>query len=113
MDDLKTSRSILGNQYPDFEMLDAKIASCLKKILQNSHFKKKRSQSRIAKGSIRWPIPSRKTERSYDLMNIFCVTGTHVAVLDQFDLFSLSLHGDDVQGFDTRWDEVDSSGALG
>ena len=33
------------------------------------------------------------------------VTGTHVAILDYSVLFSISLHGDDVVGFDTMWDE--------
>ena len=69
VDDLKTSRSVLEIYFPNLETLDAKIASSLKKVLQNSNFKKK-GRSRIAQGSIRWPIPSRKTERSYDLMNI-------------------------------------------
>ena len=33
-------------------------------------------------------------------------TGTHEAVLDYSDLFRATLHGDYVQEFDTRWDEV-------
>ena len=39
--DLTTSQSIFGDQIPNFEMLDAKIASTLKKIIQNSNFKKR------------------------------------------------------------------------
>ena len=39
----------------------------------------------------------------------FQVTGTHEATLDYPDLFGIIFHGDDVQGFDTRWDEVLSS----
>ena len=34
------------------------------------------------------------------------MTGTHEAVLVFRDLFSTTLRGDDVQGFDTRWDEA-------
>ena len=30
-----------GKNVPNFEMLDARIASALNKIIQNSHFKKK------------------------------------------------------------------------
>ena len=30
-----------GQEFPIFELLDAKIASALNKIIQNSHFKKK------------------------------------------------------------------------
>ena len=39
----------------------------------------------------------------------FQVTSTHEAILDYPDLFGIIFHGDDVQGFDTRWDEVVSS----
>ena len=41
LDELKSSRSAIGKDFPNFEMLDAKIASDLKKIIQNSQFKKK------------------------------------------------------------------------
>ena len=41
LDELKSSRSVHGKDFPDFEMLDAKIASALNKIIQNSQFKKK------------------------------------------------------------------------
>ena len=41
VDELKSSRSIEGKDFPNFEMLDAKIASALNKIIQNSHFIKK------------------------------------------------------------------------
>ena len=41
MDELKSSRSVAGNKFPNFEMLDTRIASALNKIIQNSHFKKK------------------------------------------------------------------------
>ena len=36
----------------------------------------------------------------------FRVTGAHEAVLDNTDLFSISSHGDDVQDFDTGWDQA-------
>ena len=41
VDDLKSSRSIKGTHGPDFELLDARIASALNKIVQNTRFKKK------------------------------------------------------------------------
>ena len=41
LDELKSSRSVAGKKFPIFEMLDAKIASALNNIIQNSHFKKK------------------------------------------------------------------------
>ena len=40
VDDLKTSQSIFGNLFPNFETLDAKIASFWKKIIPKLHFKK-------------------------------------------------------------------------
>ena len=40
-DELKSSRSACGKNFPNFEILDAKIASALNKIIQNSQFKKK------------------------------------------------------------------------
>ena len=41
VDDLESSCSIQGYHFPDFEMLDAKIASAMNKIIQNSQFKRK------------------------------------------------------------------------
>ena len=41
MDEFKSSRSVAGNNFPNFEILDAKVASALNKIIQHSHFKKK------------------------------------------------------------------------
>ena len=38
---VKSSRSIEGKEFPNFEMLDARIASAVNKIIQNSHLKKK------------------------------------------------------------------------
>ena len=34
------------------------------------------------------------------------MTGAHDAVLAHADLFSVTLHDDNIQEFDTRWDEV-------
>ena len=41
VDDLKSSRSIRGIQTPYFQVLDAKIASALNRIIHNSHFKRR------------------------------------------------------------------------
>ena len=43
LEDLKSSLSIKGEDFRDYEMLDSRIASGLNKIIQNSHFKKKTS----------------------------------------------------------------------
>ena len=65
VDDLKSSRSIRGTHGPDFEVLDAKIASALNRIIQNTRFKKKvgleemKAQKRL--------LPPSKTDRLLDL----------------------------------------------
>ena len=41
LDDLKSSQLVIGKNLPNYEMLDAKMASALNKIIQNSQFKKK------------------------------------------------------------------------
>ena len=41
VDDLMSSSSTRGVQMPNFEVLDARIASALNRIIHNSHFKKR------------------------------------------------------------------------
>ena len=65
-DELRSSSSIRGISMPDFEVLDAKIASTLNKIIHNSHFKRK-NPSGGTKGPETGPFPSRKTDRLLDL----------------------------------------------
>ena len=43
---------------------------------------------------------------AFMIYEYFRVTGAREAVLDYSDLFSITLHGDDIQDFDTRWDQV-------
>ena len=69
VDELKSSRSIEGEDFPNFEMLDARIASALNKIIQNSYFKKKVSVEQQIR-SERGPDPSRETDRLHDLRTI-------------------------------------------
>ena len=40
------------------------------------------------------------------IYNYFWVTGAHDTVLDYADLLTITLCNDDVQEFDTRWDEI-------
>ena len=39
--DLKSSQSVRGHRFPNFETLDAKIASSMEKIIQNSNLKQR------------------------------------------------------------------------
>ena len=86
-------------------MLDAKIASALKKIIQNSQFKKKVSlEEQKAQKEDRILRERQIAFKNYDY---FRVIGAHDAILlDCADLFSVALHDDNIQEFDTRWDEV-------
>ena len=87
--DLKSSRSIHGYHFPDFEMLDAKIASALNKIIQNSYFKHKVSlEQQKAQLQDRF-LRGRQT--SFMIYEYFRVTGAHDTVLDYADLFSITL----------------------
>ena len=70
LDDLKSSRSIPGcTRFPNFELLDARITSALKKSIKNFYFKKKvrLEEKRPKRGS----ISSRKTDRLHDLRLLF------------------------------------------
>ena len=66
LDGQKSSRSIYWKDFPDFEMLDAKIASALRKIIQNSQFNKK-SALEEQKAHKEDRFLTRKTDRFHDL----------------------------------------------
>ena len=84
-------------------MVDAKIASALKKVILNSHFRKKVSveeqKDRFLRGR----------QIAFMIYEYFQVTSTHEAILDYSDLFGIALQGDDIQNSDLRWDEVSVS----
>ena len=69
VDGLKSSGSIRGIRTPDFAVLDAKIASALNRIIQNTRFKKKVSLEEM-KAQKRRPLPPRKTDRLPDLRGL-------------------------------------------
>ena len=85
-------------------MLDAKIASALNKIIQNSQFKKKVSleeqKAQKEDGFLRG------RQIAFMIYDYFRVTGAHDTALDYADLFSVTLHDDNIQEFDTRWDGI-------
>ena len=43
---------------------------------------------------------------NFMIYEYFRVTHAHEAVLNNTDQFRISSHGDDIQGFDTRWDQA-------
>ena len=78
LDELKSSRSVYGKDFPNFEMLDAKIASGLNKIIQNLPFKKKVSfEEQKAQKEDRFP---RGRQIAFMINDYFRVIGAHVAV---------------------------------
>ena len=110
LDDLKTSQSIRGHRLPKFEVLDAKTASSLKKIIQNSNFKKRINLTeQKAQVDDRF---FRGRQIAFMIYEYFRVTGAHEAVLDCSDTFRITLHGDDILDLDTRWDDVSWSTSL-
>ena len=103
VDDLKSSRSFKITEFSNFEMLDGKVASALNKIIQNSDFKKVSLEEQTAQKECRF---RRGRQIAFMIYDRFRVTGAHGTVLGYADLFSVTLHDDNIQEFDTRWDEV-------
>ena len=84
-----------------FEVLDAKIASFLKKIIQNSYFKKK-----VNLVEQKAQLKDRFLRGRQIAFMIYEFFRAHGAVLGYSDLVRVAFHGDDVHVFDTTWDEV-------
>ena len=88
---------------PNFEVLDARIASALNKIIHNSHFKRRISlEEQKAQKQDRF---LRGRQIAYLIYDYFRVTGTHDSVENYADLFTISLRNDDIHEFDSKWDE--------
>ena len=104
VDDLKSSSSIRAISMPNFEVLDARIASALNKIIHNSHFKRRISlEEQKAQKQDRF---LRGRQIAYLIYDYFRVTGTHDSVENYTDLFTIALRNDDVQEFDSKWDGI-------
>ena len=81
LDELKSSRPVYGRDFPNFEMLDAKIASFLNKIIQNSQFKKE-GQPRGPESTKRGPV-LRGRHIAFTIDDYFRVTGARDAKVVQ------------------------------
>ena len=66
VDELRPSSSTRGISMPNFEVVDARIASALNKITHNSHFKRRISLEE-QKNPEAGPFPSRQTDCFHDL----------------------------------------------
>ena len=105
VDDLRSSSSIRSIPMPDFEVLDARIASALNKIIHNSHFQRKISLEGT-KGSQKEDRFLRGRQIAYLIYEQFRVTGTDSSVENYTDLFTIALRNDDIQEFDSKWDGI-------
>ena len=104
VDELRTSSSVRGIPMPNFEVLDARIASALNKIIHNSHFKRKISlEEQKAQNQDRF---LRGRQIAYLIYDYFRVTGIQDSVENYADLFTISLRNDDIQEFDSKWDGI-------
>ena len=94
LDELKSSRSVCGKDFPNFEMLD----------VHNYQFKKEVSlEEQKAPKEDRFQGGRQIAFMIYDY---FRVTGAHDTVLDYADLFSVTLRDGNIQEFDIRWDKI-------
>ena len=92
---------------PDFEVLDARIASALIKIIHNSHFKRRISlEEQKAQKEDRF---LRGRQIVYLIYEYFWVIAANDSVENFADLFTIALRNDDIQEFDSKWDEILSS----
>ena len=89
---------------PNFEVLDARIASALNKIIHNSHLKRRISleeqkaqkQDRFLRGRL----------IAYLIYEYFRVIGANDSVENYADLFTIALRNDDIQEFVSKWDGI-------
>ena len=89
---------------PNFEVLDAKIASALNRIIQNTHFKRRISlEEQKAQKQDRF---LRGRQIAYLIYEYFRVTGANDSVENYADLLTILLRSDDIQEFDSKWDEI-------
>ena len=89
---------------PDFEVLEARIASALNRIIHNSHFKRRVSlEEPKAQKEDRF---LRGRQIAYLIYENFRVTGATDSVENYADLFTTVLRNDDIQEFDSKWDGI-------
>ena len=104
VDELKSSSSVRGSRMPDFEALDARIASALNRIIHNSHFKRRvRLEEQKAQKEDRF---LRGRQIAYLIYEYFRVAGANDSVEICARMFTISLRNDDIQEFDSKWDGI-------
>ena len=104
VDDLKSSSSVRGIQMANFEVLDARVASALNRIIQNTRFKKKVSLEEMKAHKEGCFLRGRQI--AYLIYEYFWVAGANDSVENYADLFTVVLRNDVIQEFDSKWDEI-------
>ena len=100
VDDLKSSCSVRGIRMPDFEVLDAKMASALNRIIHNTYFKRRVSLEEMKAQKEDRCLRGRQI--AYLIYGYFRVTGPNDSVENYADLFTIVLRNDDIQEFDSK-----------
>ena len=104
VNDLKSSCSVRGIRMPDFEVLDAKIASAPNRIIHSTQFKGKVSlEEQKAQKEDRF---LRGRQIAHLIYEYFRVTGATDFVENYAELFTVVLRNDDIQEFDSKWDGI-------
>ena len=104
VDELRSSSSTRGMSMPNIEVLEARIASALNKIIHNSHLKRRISlEEQKAQKQDRF---LRGRQIAYLIYDYFRVIGAHDSVENYADPFTIVLRNDDIQEFDSEWDGI-------
>ena len=102
--DPNSSCSVREIQMPNFEVLDAKNASAMNRIIHNTQFERKVSlEEQNARKEDRF---LRGRQIAYLIYEYFRVTGANDSVENYADLFTIVLQNDDIQEFDSKWDGI-------
>ena len=104
VDEFISSSSTRGIAMPNLEELDARIASALNRITQNTRFKRRinleeqkaQKQDRFLRGR----------QIAYLIYEYFRVTRANHSVENCADLFTTGLRNDDIHEFDPKWDGI-------
>ena len=104
VDELRSSSSTRGISMPNFEVLDARIASALNKIIHNTQFKRRISlEEQKAQKQDRF---LRGRQIAYLIYDHYWVIGSRDSVENYTDLFTIVLRNDDIQELDSNWDGI-------
>ena len=97
--------------FTDYDVLDAMIASALKKLL-NTHVHFRTIASVEEQRAQKYDRFSLGRQIAYMIYEHFRATETYEAVQELSDLFNIRLQNDDVQDFDVRWDPAPLSASV-